>query len=87
MSTFAFDVIENSAGNTYAARLGQSLETRGDVHPVTIDIVTLDDHVAQVDADAQVDPPASRYIGIALGHTLLGLHRTFHGGDDTSELS
>ena len=37
------------------ARLGQRLDARGDVHPVAVDVVFLDDDVAHIDADADED--------------------------------
>ena len=43
-----------------AARLGDAFESRGDIDAVAEDIVVLDDHVAEVDADAEFDPPIFR---------------------------
>ena len=44
------------AGDRNSARLGQGLEARGDVDPVAVEVVSLDHHVAQVEADAEPDP-------------------------------
>ena len=83
---FAFDVIENSAGNAYAAGLGQPLETRGDVHAVAIDVVALDDDVAEVDADAQLNAPVFGHIGVAFAHRRLDVDRATDRVDDAREL-
>ena len=54
----ALDLVEGGAGDHDAARLGQLLEPGGDVYAVAVDVaVALDDHVAQVDADAEADAP------------------------------
>jgi len=48
--------------------------------------VFLDDHVAEIDADAELDPPFHRDIGIALGHLPLHLDRAAHRIYDTRKL-
>ena len=48
-------VIERGAGDANTAGLGHRLQTRGDVHAVAIDVVSLDDDVAEIDADAKPD--------------------------------
>lgn len=40
-------------GDEDAARLGHLFEARGDVHAIAVDVVTLDDDVAEIDADTQ----------------------------------
>jgi hypothetical protein len=45
----------NRVGNKHPAGIGQRLDPCGDVDAVAIEIVTLDDHVAEIDADAKLD--------------------------------
>ena len=67
----AFHMIDDGAGHTDAARFGQSFQARCDVDAVTVDIVTLDDNVADVDSDAVGNSPVFWYINIATGHGAL----------------
>ena len=46
----------------------------------------LDDDVAEIDADAELDAPLRRHAGIALRHRALHLDRASHGIDDAGEL-
>ena len=57
----AFDVLLHARRHADAARLGEALEARRDVHAVAENIVVLDDDVADMDADAEVD-------ALGLGH-------------------
>jgi hypothetical protein len=59
-----------------------SASTRGDVDAVAIEIVALDDHVAQIDADAQFDAVVRRDTRVPLGHRLLHRDRAAHRVDD-----
>ena len=68
------------------ARLGQAFQPRRDIDAVAIDVVALDDDVAEIDADAELDarcPPARR---VALGHLALHVDRAAHRVDDAGEL-
>ena len=51
-----------------------------------MDIVVLDDHVAQVHADAQPDLALDRPLRFALVQLALYVHRALHGLDDAGEL-
>ena len=44
-----------------AARLGQAFEACGDVDTVAEDVAVLDDNVAQMDADPELDPIICRH--------------------------
>ena len=48
-------VIERRAGDANTAGLGHRLQARGDVYPIAIDVVSLDNDVAEIDADAKPD--------------------------------
>src|SRR5215217_4179090 len=53
----AFDVIEHCAGNQNAAWVSECLQAGGNVDPITIEIAPVNDHVAEVDADAKPHLP------------------------------
>ncbi len=78
-------VIAHGARDANAAGLGQSLQPRGDVDAVAEDILAVDDDVAEIDADAQVDAAIRRQVGVALGHAALNLDGAAHGIDDAGE--
>jgi hypothetical protein len=54
------DVLVHGVRDANSARLRQCLEPRGDVDPVTENIVAVDDDVAKVDADPQLEPSLKR---------------------------
>ena len=70
-------------GQADSTGLGDPLQSRRDIDAVTHQIaVRLNNHVAKMDADPEVDPPVFTELGIALGHALLHLdgaaHRIHH---------
>ena len=52
-----FDVLPHLTGNTYSARLGDPFQTHRDVHPITEDVASVYDNVADIDADAELNLP------------------------------
>ena len=62
------------------------LEPRGHVDAVAIEIVAVDDDVAQIDADAKLDMPIFGDAGIALDHAALDLDGAARRVDDAAEL-
>ena len=80
------DLVEGVAGNDDAAGLGERLEPRGDVDAVAVDVVALDDHVAEIDADPELDALVLGRIGVALGHAALDRERALYGVDHAREL-
>ena len=73
-------------GYANPARLGDPFQSGRDIHPVAVDVVALDDDVAEVDADPEYDPLFLRGPGIALGHPPLHRDRTGDGLDHAREL-
>ena len=73
-------------GDADAAGLGDAFEARGDVDAVAENVAVLDDDVADVDADAELDALVLRHAGVALGHAALDRDRAAHGVDDAGEL-
>ena len=68
------------------AGLRQGLDPRRDVDAVAVDVVSIDDDVADIDPDTELDPPFGRAVGSVLGHQLLDFHGAGHGVDGASEL-
>jgi hypothetical protein len=80
------DLIIDVAGDADAAGLGEALEARRDVDAVAEDVAVFEDDVADVDADAVVDPPVFRLGRLARGHTVLDRDRALDGIDRAGEL-
>ena len=79
-------VIERRAGDANAPGLGHRLQARGDVDAVAVDVVVLDDDVAEIDADAKPDLLCFGDALIAVGHSALDHGSTLDGVDDAGEL-
>ena len=62
------------------------LQARREVDAVAEDVALLDDHVAEIDADAEADLPLAGDVGVAFGHAPLHLGRALDGVDDAREL-
>src|SRR5262249_38742710 len=80
------DLVAHRGRDADAARFGKHFETRGDVDTVAEDIVVLDDHVAQIDAEAKLDPPCRRDVGVASRHAALNFRGAHHRIDNAAEL-
>ena len=80
------NLIAGGARDADAAGPGQCFEPRGDVDAVAEDVLALDDHVAHVDADAELEPALLGNARVAPGHGVLDLDRALHGIDDAGEL-
>ncbi len=64
----------------------QRFKPRGKVHAVTVEIVAIDDQVADVETDAEPDVAVLGDALIAFGHPALDFDGTARGGQDRSEL-
>ena len=80
------DLVAHGARDANAAGIGEHFETRGDVDAIAENIVLLDDDIAQINADAELDPPRRRHIGIAPRHPALDFGCARHGVHDAAEL-
>ncbi len=78
-------LVAGCARDTDAARISQGLNPRGHVHPVAVDVVALNDHIAQIDADPEFDAPLLGHTGITLSHAALDRDGAFHRIDDAAE--
>ncbi len=80
------DLVENRTRKADAAGLGKRLEPRRDVHAVAEKVVALDDHVAEVDADAKAHAPLFGQVSIADPELALGFDGAAHRLDRAREL-
>ena len=72
---------------TNSARLCHAFQSRGDIDAVAHQVaVGFLDHVAEVNPDAEFDPPLLRQAGVAFGHAVLNLHGAAHRVDHAAEL-
>ena len=69
-----------------AARSRQPLEPRRHVDAVAVEVVAVDDDVAEIDADAELDVPVLGNAGVALEHAALDLDGAARRVDDAAEL-
>ena len=76
----------DGVGDENPAGVGQGFEPRGDIDAVAIEVVALDDHVAEIDADAEFDAAVRRDAGFRSG--IAALHRdcATHRIDDAGKL-
>jgi len=79
-------MLVNIAGNAYGSWFGENFHARGHVDAVAIEIVALNDYIAQADADAHHDPLFLRQFGIAPRQRALNLDRALDRVDGAAEL-
>src|SRR4029450_13254965 len=80
------DLLVDGFGNADAARRGDRLQSRRDIHTVAVDAGVLHDHSAEMDADPGLDSLARCRRRVDGGLRLLNLVCTSHGGETTVEL-
>ena len=74
-------------GQTDRAGLGDAFQPRGDIDAVAHQVaVGLLDDVAEMDADAELDPALGRHAGVALDHAVLHFDRAAHRVDHAAKL-
>jgi hypothetical protein len=54
------DLLVNVVGDANGARPGESLEAGSDVDAIAEDIAAIDDHVANIDTDPELETPVNR---------------------------
>jgi hypothetical protein len=65
---------------TNGTGFGDAFQTGGDIHAIAHQVaVALLDHIAQMDADAELDPTLGGKPGVALDHAVLHLDGTADG--------
>ena len=53
-------------GDAQASAIGQGLEAGRDVHGIAVDAIAVDDDLADVDADPELEPAPLGQLGVAL---------------------
>ena len=79
----ALELIVGGTRDEHAAGLAQLLQPCCDIDAVAEQIVALDHHVAEIDADAEHDPPVGRRVVLGRGHGVL--ERTAQATASTTE--
>src|SRR5262245_40763710 len=80
------DLLVNGMGDPNGARLGESLEACCDVNAVPEDIMSLHDHVADIDAHTECNPPVFHLTDCKLLDAGLELHGSSDRLDRTRKL-
>src|SRR6185369_5546508 len=63
----------HAARNADPTRFREALQTGRHIHAVAVDVAAVDDDIADIDANTELDPPLLRDVGIALKHAALDL--------------
>ena len=79
-------ILLNAGRDADAARLGQSFEPCCDIDAVAKDVAILDDDVADIDPDAELDAVVGRHVRVAPDHFALHLDGTAQCIHHTAEL-
>jgi hypothetical protein len=79
-------LIMNGIGDEHPAGICQGFDPCRDVDAVAIEIVAVNDHVAEIDADAQLNAVVRRDAAVPVGHRLLHLDRATHRIDGAGKL-
>src|SRR5262249_28296492 len=77
------DLISHHSRDANSTGLSECLQTCRDIHPVAEDVVFLDDHVTEIDPDAEPDAPLLAHLRLAVDHPALDLHSAAHRIHDT----
>src|SRR5262245_14223120 len=72
----ATHVFLHPSRNANPPRLRQCLEPSRHVYAIAPHIAAVDDDVADIDADSELDPPLLRHVGVAFHHGALNLDGT-----------
>src|SRR5205823_13226828 len=67
-------------------RLGERFQTRGDIDAVAQQIVTVDDHIAEMDADAEPHRSSFGIPRCVRSDRILYCYCALHGGDCAGEI-
>ncbi len=82
----AMHVLVHAVGDRHAAGRRERFQPRRDVDAVAVEVVALDHHVAEIDADAQHHPQRFRQGLVGDRHRVLHLGGAFDGVDGAAEL-
>ena len=76
------DLMVRRIGDGDAARLRDAFEPGRDVHPIAQDVIAFDQHVTEIDADAEQHSPILRQTCIPLCHEFLNRDGALDRGND-----
>jgi hypothetical protein len=79
-------VVIRCTRDAHIARRGQGFQARGDVHPVTVDVVFVGDDVADIYTDAEQNAPILGHVHVATGHFRPHVERVADGVDRARKL-
>jgi hypothetical protein len=82
----AVHLVVSLAGNIDTSGLGKVFQARRDVHSIAVNVVTIDNDVAEVHSHAEQHTVFVWLSAVALGHRALNLHRALHCFDHAFEL-
>ena len=82
VSQLVTDLLVHRPGDADPAGLGESFQACGDIDAIAKDVVTIGDHVAKIDADAQPDPLFVWQSRLAVEHPALHLGGAAYRVDD-----
>jgi hypothetical protein len=71
------DLVVDGAREPHTTRFAQRLNTSGDVDADAVNVITLDNYIADVDTDSEADALDFGQVGFPLGHA--ALHRNSAG--------
>ena len=80
-------MIEGGAGYANTSGLGQSLQARGDIDPVPVDVVSVNNDVAEIYANAKLNSLCFRRALIVASRSPLDRGGALDGIDDACELN
>src|SRR5215813_3604440 len=80
-------MVHDSSRDANAAGFGQLLQARRDVNSIAVAVAVLDDYVADMHADPDVDALDDWQLAVPLGHAALEGGRTLHRINQACELS
>src|SRR5712692_6975532 len=79
------DIFVDGAGDADTAWVGETLQPRRDVNAVAVKLLAIDDHIAEIDADAKLHSPRGRDTGVFRLEPGLNidraLDRVYHTGE------
>lgn len=50
---FPIDLVANRSGKKHLSRIAQPLDSRGDIYAIAMNIVIFDNHITNIDPDAE----------------------------------
>jgi hypothetical protein len=79
-------LVAHNPADTDAPRFRQPLQPCRNIDAVAKDVVLFNNHIAEVDPDAEPDPTFFWHVRFAVNHPALDLHGAADGIDDTRKL-